>query len=145
MAFLDDDAPFSHGPYVLGALMGCPVYLMFCLREGDGHIVYFEHFADRIELPRRNRAEFLTEMAARYAQRLEYHCLRFPIQFYNFFDFWAHPQELLPQPRRRHLKASRLDRYRPPKRTTVPLSITPTLRPPTSQTYWVSLTVGTSW
>jgi predicted LPLAT superfamily acyltransferase len=76
---------------VLAALMGCPVYLMFCLREGDGHTVYFERFADRIELPRRNRAEFLAELAARYAQRLEFHCLRSPMQFYNFFDFWDLP------------------------------------------------------
>src|SRR5215831_7275091 len=89
--FLGDEAPFSHGPYVLAALMDCPVYLMFCLREGDGHTVYFEHFADRIELPRRNRAEFLTELAARYAQRLEHNCLRAPMQFYNFFDFWSSP------------------------------------------------------
>src|SRR5215469_129197 len=91
VAFLGDEAPFSHGPYVLAALMGCPVYLMFCLREGDGHAVYFEHFADRIELPRRNRTEFLTELTARYAQRLEHHCLRSPMQFYNFFDFWSSP------------------------------------------------------
>jgi predicted LPLAT superfamily acyltransferase len=91
VVFLDDEAPFPHGPYVLAALMGCPVYLMFCLREGDGHTVYFEHFADRIELPRRNRPEFLAEMAARYAQRLEHYCLRYPMQFYNFFDFWGSP------------------------------------------------------
>jgi len=91
VAFLGDEAPFSHGPYVLAALMGCPVYLMFCLREGDGHAVYFEHFADRIELPRRNRTKFLAELAARYAQRLEHHCLRSPMQFYNFFDFWSSP------------------------------------------------------
>ena len=94
--FLGDEAPFSHGPYVLAALMGCPVYLMFCLREDDGHIVYFEHFADRIELPRRNRAEFLAELAARYAQRLEHHCLRSPMQFYNFFDFWSAPAGAAP-------------------------------------------------
>jgi predicted LPLAT superfamily acyltransferase len=95
-AFLGDEAPFSHGPYVLAALMGCPVYLMFCLREGDGHTVYFERFADRIELPRRNRAEFLAELAARYAQRLEFHCLRSPMQFYNFFDFWNLPARAAP-------------------------------------------------
>ena len=94
--FLGDEAPFSHGPYVLAALMGCPVYLMFCLREGDGHTVYFEHFADRIELPRRNRAEFLAGLAARYAQRLEYYCLRSPMQFYNFFDFWSSPPGTVP-------------------------------------------------
>jgi predicted LPLAT superfamily acyltransferase len=95
-AFLGDEAPFSHGPYVLAALMGCPVHLMFCLREGDGHTVYFERFADRIELPRRNRAEFLAELAARYAQRLEFHCLRSPMQFYNFFDFWNLPARAAP-------------------------------------------------
>jgi predicted LPLAT superfamily acyltransferase len=89
VAFLGDEAPFSNGPYVLGALMGCPVYLMFCLREDDGHAVYFERFADRIELPRHNRTEFLEELTARYAQRLEHHCLRAPMQFYNFFDFWG--------------------------------------------------------
>jgi predicted LPLAT superfamily acyltransferase len=88
-AFLGAEAPFSHGPYVLAALMGCPVYLMFCLREGDGHTAYFEHFADRIDLPRRDREGFLAELAARYAQRLEYYCLRAPTQFYNFYDFWG--------------------------------------------------------
>jgi predicted LPLAT superfamily acyltransferase/glycosyltransferase involved in cell wall biosynthesis len=89
--FLGEAAPFSHGPYVLGALMGCPVYLMFCLREGDGHTVYFERFADRIELPRGKRGEVLADLAARYARRLEHYCLRSPLQFYNFFDFWSAP------------------------------------------------------
>jgi predicted LPLAT superfamily acyltransferase len=89
--FLGDLAPFSQGPYVLGSLMGCPIYLMFCLREGDGHIVYFERFADRIELPRGKRGEVLADLAARYARRLEHYCLRSPLQFYNFFDFWSAP------------------------------------------------------
>jgi predicted LPLAT superfamily acyltransferase len=88
-SFLGDEAPFSHGPYVLAALMGCPVYLMFCLREADGHTVYFEHFADRIELPRGSRDRVLAESAARYAKRLEHFCLHAPMQFYNFFDFWG--------------------------------------------------------
>ena len=88
-AFLGDEAPFSQGPYVLAALMGCPVYLMFCLREANGHTVYFEHFADRIELPRGNREGSLAELTAQYAKRLEHYCLRAPLQFYNFFDFWS--------------------------------------------------------
>jgi predicted LPLAT superfamily acyltransferase len=90
--FLGRDAPFSQGPYVLAALMGCPVYLMFCLREGEGHRVTFEPFAERIDLPRRGKDAALTELAARYARRLEFHCLRDPLQWYNFFDFWADPK-----------------------------------------------------
>ena len=90
--FLGRDAAFSQGPYVLAALMGCPVYLLFCLREGRGHRVTFEPFAERIELPRRGKDEALAALAARYARRLEHHCLRDPLQWYNFFDFWADPK-----------------------------------------------------
>ncbi|HET7594731.1 MAG TPA: acyltransferase, partial [Stellaceae bacterium] len=77
------------GPYVLAHLLGCPVYLMFCLREGGRYRVYFERFADRIELPRRGKEAALADLAARYARRLEAYCLRDPFQWYNFFDFWA--------------------------------------------------------
>ena len=96
VTFLGDEASFSHGPYVLAALMSCPVYLMFCLREGNGYTVYFEHFADYIELPRHDRERFLAELAARYAQRLEHYCLGAPDQFYNFFDFWRLPASTVP-------------------------------------------------
>jgi predicted LPLAT superfamily acyltransferase len=95
VTFLGDKASFSHGPYVLAALMNCPIYLMFCLRERDGYTVYFEHFADCIELPRRDREHYLAELAARYAQRLEHYCLCAPYQFYNFFDFWRLPSDVV--------------------------------------------------
>lgn len=87
--FLGADAPFALGPYILAALMACPVYVMFCLREGDRHRVYFELLADRIELPRRNKDATLAEWAARYARCLERYALRAPMQWYNLYDFWA--------------------------------------------------------
>jgi len=96
--FLGADAPFSLGPYIVAALMGCPVYAMFCLREGDRHRVYFELLAERIELPRRNKIAALSEWAARYAGCLERYALRAPLQWYNFYDYWddgtgAEPEE----------------------------------------------------
>jgi predicted LPLAT superfamily acyltransferase len=87
--FLDHDAAFPQGPYIIAHLLGCPVYLMFCLREGGRHRVYFERFAERIELPRRDKEAALAAYAQRYARRLESYCLRDPLQWYNFFDFWA--------------------------------------------------------
>ncbi len=87
--FLGRTAPFAQGPYVLAHALGCPVYLFFCLKEHGGHRVYFEPFAERIELPRRERAAHLTAHARRYAQRLEYYCRKAPYQWFNFFDFWA--------------------------------------------------------
>jgi predicted LPLAT superfamily acyltransferase len=87
--FLGCSAPFAQGPYVLAHALGCPVYLFFCLKERGGYRLYFEPFADRIELPRRERAEHLAAHARRYAQRLEYYCRKAPFQWFNFFDFWA--------------------------------------------------------
>jgi predicted LPLAT superfamily acyltransferase len=87
--FLGAEAAFSQGPYILAALMGCPVYLMFCLRDGNGHTVHFERFADAISLPRKDKDAALTKLAARYAQRLEHYCLMAPLQWYNFYDFWT--------------------------------------------------------
>jgi len=74
---------------VLAHALGCPVYLFFCLKERDGHRLYFEPFAERIALPRRERAAHLAEHARRYAERLEYYCRKAPFQWFNFFDFWA--------------------------------------------------------
>ena len=87
--FLGKDAAFAHGPFILGALLGCPVYLLFCLREGRRYRLYVERMADRIELPRDGREEALTACARRYAARLEHYAMKDPLQWYNFFDFWA--------------------------------------------------------
>ena len=90
--FLGSTAPFAQGPYVLAHALGCPVYLFFCLKEHDGYRLYFEPFAERIELPRRERAQHLAAWAQRYAARLEHYCRKAPYQWFNFFDFWASPK-----------------------------------------------------
>ena len=87
--FLGATAPFAQGPYVLAHALGCPVYLFFCIKEHGGYRLYFEPFAERIELPRRERAQHLAAWAQRYAARLEHFCRKAPFQWFNFFDFWA--------------------------------------------------------
>jgi predicted LPLAT superfamily acyltransferase len=89
--FLGAPAPFAQGPYVLAHALECPVYLFFCLKEHKGYRLYFEPFAERIELPRRDRAQHLAAWAQRYATRLEHYCRKAPYQWFNFFDFWARP------------------------------------------------------
>jgi len=87
--FLGHPAPLAVGPYVLAHLLECPVYLFFCLAEGDGYRIHLERFAERIRLPRGSRETALRDWAQRYATRLEDYAIRFPLQWYNFFDFWA--------------------------------------------------------
>jgi predicted LPLAT superfamily acyltransferase len=86
--FLGDEAQFSQGPYLMAALLDCPVYLFFCRREGGRYGLRVERFADRIVLPRGRRVEALAGYVAAYAARLEMHVLEDPFQWYNFYDFW---------------------------------------------------------
>jgi predicted LPLAT superfamily acyltransferase len=87
--FLGRPALFPQGPFILAALLECPVFLFFCTREGDGYHIHFEPFAEKVELPRGRRVEAIAALAQRYADRLGALCRRAPFQWFNFFDFWA--------------------------------------------------------
>jgi predicted LPLAT superfamily acyltransferase len=86
--FLGTDAEFSQGPYLIAALLDCPVYLFFCQRENGTYTLRVERLAERIVLPRGQRTQALAGYAAVYAERLEKHVLADPFQWYNFYDFW---------------------------------------------------------
>jgi predicted LPLAT superfamily acyltransferase len=87
--FFGEEAAFPQGPWVLGALLECPVYLLFCLQEGKRYRLTMERFAESIQLPRNLRIESLRSYVAQYALRLEHYSALAPFQWYNFFDFWA--------------------------------------------------------
>ena len=89
--FLGEIAPFPAGPYILASLLRCPVYLLFSLRFGRASEVHFELFRESIRLPRTGRDEALAALVREYALRLEHFCLRAPLQWFNFYDFWHLP------------------------------------------------------
>jgi len=89
--FLGAPAPFPVGPYILASLLQCPTYLLFSLRVGRASEIHFELFRESIRLPRKKRDEALAGLVADYAGRLEYFCLRAPLQWFNFYDFWHLP------------------------------------------------------
>src|SRR6185436_5529823 len=89
--FLGHDAPFPQGPVVLGYLLGCPVYLFFCLKDGERYRIHLEPFAEKILLPQRDRRAAIDAYVAQYASRLECYCREAPLQWFNFFDFWHEP------------------------------------------------------
>lgn len=89
--FLGKPAPFAVGPWVLASLLQCPVYLMFCLKQGDGYNLLFEPFAEQLQLPRKQREQMLTHIVQRYATELEQVACRYPLQWFNFYDFWQLP------------------------------------------------------
>lgn len=91
--FLGKEAPFPQGPFMLASVLKAPVFLLFGLRDDSQskpHFnVYFEHFGDKIELPRKTREQSLQQVVQKYANRLEHYTLKAPLQWYNFFNFWT--------------------------------------------------------
>ncbi|WP_341894761.1 glycosyltransferase [Ferrovibrio terrae] len=87
--FLGQPAAFPQGPYILAAVMECPLYTLFCRREGGRFHLTGRRLADRVTLPRGQRMEALDGYAGAFARELEEQALLDPFQWYNFFDFWA--------------------------------------------------------
>jgi len=94
--FLGDLAPLPQGPYILGALLKVPTYLMFCVRGSHGYDVHFSKFADRIELPRGDRMGAIARYAALFAKALEARVAEAPFQWFNFYSFWSAPRDPYP-------------------------------------------------
>jgi predicted LPLAT superfamily acyltransferase len=96
--FLGKDAPFAVGPFFLAALLNVPTYFVFALRQQD--VSLSSHFEMHVhkspvsfDAPRKERNQKARELARAFAERLEYYCKQRPHQWYNFYDFWAVPEE----------------------------------------------------
>ncbi len=86
--FLGRKAPFAEGPFILASLLECPVYLIFCIMESKTYHIYLESFEQKLKLSRAERAHKLAEKMQAYANRLAYYCMKSPLQWFNFYDFW---------------------------------------------------------
>lgn len=86
--FLGETALFPQGPYILAALLKCPVYTLFCLKRQGKQAIYFDHFSAGLNLLRKQRDEQIQCYAQDYADRLQHYCLLEPLQWFNFYDFW---------------------------------------------------------
>lgn len=86
--FLGRKAPFPHGPFVLASLLECPVYTIFCMRNGAVYDIHFQPLAKTLRATRKERIRVIEAALAEFAKRLEKYALAYPFQWFNFFDFW---------------------------------------------------------
>ena len=88
--FLGKPAHFSAGPFLVAATMKVPIYLTFGIyTDPDRYDLYCIPFADKVVLPRKNRQEALREYVQRYADQIASFCRDHPLNWFNFYDFWA--------------------------------------------------------
>jgi predicted LPLAT superfamily acyltransferase len=87
--FLDAEAAFPLGPFLLASTLKCPVYTTFGLSRGTHRYDLNCHpFAERVELPRKDRKAALERYVRLYAERLEEAVKKAPDNWFNFYDFW---------------------------------------------------------
>jgi len=87
--FLGFPAPFPLSPWLLAAAVKTPVVLAFGLYQGGNRYdLHFEMFADCLTLDRNRRAEAVSEILHRFADRLAHYARLAPYNWFNFYDFW---------------------------------------------------------
>lgn len=89
--FLGKPAPFAIGPWVLASVLECPVFFISCVYAKGRYQIDVVPFADRLSLPRRQRQTELQRVVSAYAQHLENVVKEYPLQWYNFYNFWDLP------------------------------------------------------
>ena len=92
--FLGKEAQLPIGPYMLAKGLACPVKLMFsyCDYDSKDQAIHFSviPFSERITLDRKQKEQGLQAYAQQFADELEAQCAKAPLQWFNFYDFWAH-------------------------------------------------------
>jgi predicted LPLAT superfamily acyltransferase len=87
---LGDEVRLPRAPVELAGLLGCPVLVLFALRDGAGRYrVYIETLAERVKYSRRECDAAAAELMNAFAQRMEYYCCGDPYQWFNFYDYWG--------------------------------------------------------
>ena len=76
-------------PFRLARGDGCTRRVDLRLLKADGtYDVYFEPFAERIEIRRNQREADAEQWARQFAQRLETRIHEAPFNWFNFYDYW---------------------------------------------------------
>jgi len=93
--FLGEQAYFPMGAFAFACALKVPVYFVFAMRKKDLGFssdckMHIHKASDAMQLPRKQR---ILSLAEEFARHLECYCLKHPMQWYNFFDFWAKPKE----------------------------------------------------
>jgi len=86
---LGSEATLPAGPILAAAALKVPVMLFFGIYQGGNRYdIFFEEFADRVTVDRKQREPDLQAWLQNYADRLSYQARIHPYNWFNFYDFW---------------------------------------------------------
>jgi len=90
-SFLGQQARFPMGPFLLASTFKVPVSFVFAVKESKLH---YHLFASKIKdysaIPRK---ELIQQMLMDYTHAMEDKVKQYPEQWFNYYNFWAHPEQ----------------------------------------------------
>jgi predicted LPLAT superfamily acyltransferase len=84
--FMGKPAPFPLGPFVLATTFKVPVSFVFAFKDSSRHYHLFASPA--IRYAEGNRKEQLDHVIGDYVRAVEEKVHQYPLQWYNYYDFW---------------------------------------------------------
>ena len=91
--FLGEKALFPQGAWLMALLLKSPVSLLFAVKKNKQYQLYLRHFADiPPSVSGKKRQEYIEQTAQKYATILAEFAAKYPLQWFNFHDFWQEKQ-----------------------------------------------------
>lgn len=87
--FLGRPAQLPIGPYMLAKVLQCEVQLMFSYRKNRKVLFEVVPFAKQVVIARKDGGASINAYAQQYASELEKQAAKAPLQWFNFYPYWA--------------------------------------------------------
>lgn len=85
LMFLGENAKFPLGPFVIATQREVPILSVFVMKESTNN---YTIYVKRIDSPATNRKEKIDFMAKQFVSNLEEVILKYPKQWFNYYNFW---------------------------------------------------------
>ena len=91
--FLGSPAQFPQGPFIMASLLDCPAYFVFAARRRPLSVsaeynMHIHKTGVEFSGTRGEKKIQIRQMAEEFVCWLEKYCNKYPLQWYNFYEYW---------------------------------------------------------
>ena len=91
--FLGSPAQFPQGPFIIASLLECPTYFVFAARQKPLSVsaeynMHIHKTSVKFSGNRSEKKRQVRQMAEEFVRYLEKYCNKYPLQWYNFYEYW---------------------------------------------------------
>ena len=91
--FLGSPAQFPQGPFIIASLLECPTYFVFAARQKPLSVsaeynMHIHKTSVNFSGSRSEKKYQIQQMAEEFVRYLEKYCNKYPLQWYNFYEYW---------------------------------------------------------